>query len=125
LVVFEVGITAECNYCLRGNIGRNLVYGSLSNTEVAMRLPKINEVFSDLRQARSEISSVTREYVDVRLQVEDDGSWRVHVGDPSYDTDHRGYWGAATISPGDSDGELRDTARGLIAEVKSSYFESK
>lgn len=35
--------------------------------------------------------------VDVRLRVFD-GQVSLHFGDAQYDTDHRGYWGAGTVS---------------------------
>lgn len=34
---------------------------------------------------------------DVRLQVAPNGAWAIHTGDPSYDQDHRGYWGASIL----------------------------
>ena len=35
--------------------------------------------------------------VDVRLQCLGDGRWQVHYGDPGYDQDHHGFWGAAEV----------------------------
>lgn len=36
--------------------------------------------------------------MDVRLQLSADGSsWSLHTGDPCYDTDHSGFWGASTL----------------------------
>ena len=56
----------------------------------------------------------------MRLQVHD-GGWYVHSGDAQYDTDHRGYWGAASVSEDDSDGALQDTARDLIRQVEDDH----
>lgn len=53
---------------------------------------------------------------DVRLQLHD-GSWELHTGDSSYDQDHRGYWGASSISRGATRRECMDTARSLINEA--------
>ena len=56
-------------------------------------------------------------YIDVRLQVLPDGEWTLHHGDASYDQDHRGYWGAGTVSPDDDDVALIETARDLVDQV--------
>lgn len=36
--------------------------------------------------------------LEVRLQVLPSGYWQIHTGDPSYDQDHRGYWGASYLT---------------------------
>ena len=41
----------------------------------------------------------TGEDVDIRLQVYPSGTWALRVGDPSYDLDHTGYWGASFVPP--------------------------
>ena len=60
-------------------------------------------------------------YGDIRLSMTDDGSWEIHTGDAQYDTDHRGYWGAETVSAGASKAECRNIARDLIEQVKDDY----
>lgn len=50
---------------------------------------------------------------DVRLQVVD-GYVRVHTGDPSFDQDHRGCWGAGLITWETDADELADD---LIEQV--------
>jgi hypothetical protein len=83
-----------------------------------VRFPTIPEVARELRALNDE----ARDELDVRLQVTDDGDWRVHFGDPGYDQDHRGYWGAGSV-PGrgrrfDSTGE----ARRLINEARDQQY---
>ena len=51
---------------------------------------------------------------DIRLQVVDE-SWAVHHGDPGYDLDHRGFWGAGWLP---STGGVSDIARDLIEQVR-------
>lgn len=51
---------------------------------------------------------------DIRLQVAEDGSSAIHTGDASYDTDHRGYWGASSITPDMTDDECAGVAYDLI-----------
>lgn len=56
--------------------------------------------------------------LDVRLQVTDD-DWTIWDGDPSYDTDHRGFWGSTSL-----DGRRfnsRDVARDLINEAREAH----
>ena len=56
--------------------------------------------------------------IDVRLQVLDDGTWQVHHGDPGWDPDHRGYWGADIIDALDiTGGHLLAVAEGLVDQV--------
>jgi hypothetical protein len=61
---------------------------------------------------------------DVRLQLID-GSWALHTGDASYDQDHRGAWGASSISAGATMKECRETAKDLIAEAEESLAETE
>ena len=53
---------------------------------------------------------------DIRLHVADDGSSAtIHTGDASYDPkDHRGYWGASSITPDMTDDECAGVAYDLI-----------
>lgn len=52
--------------------------------------------------------------IDIRLQVFEDGSWAFHSGDSSYDQDHRGYCGSASIGPDDDDRTCYSVAKDLI-----------
>jgi hypothetical protein len=40
-------------------------------------------------------------YLDVRLQVWENGSWTLHTGDSQYDQDGRGFWGCGSYAAGD------------------------
>jgi hypothetical protein len=52
---------------------------------------------------------------DIRLHVADDGSpHTIHTGAASCDTDHRGYWGASSITPDMTDDECAGVAYDLI-----------
>ncbi len=80
--------------------------------------PTIKELAADLTHLKravdwSELHGDER-YIDVRLQCVD-GAWSLHEGDPQYDTDHRGYWGAGSLSPRTN---CRELARELIEEAK-------
>ena len=55
---------------------------------------------------------------DVRLRVHD-GSWYVYTGSSDYDQDHRGAWGASSLSYGRQN--LTDLARDLIEQAKDDY----
>jgi hypothetical protein len=56
-------------------------------------------------------------YMDVRLQVYPGGSWALRTGDASYDTDHRGYWGAGSLA---WDSDCEELAAALIDEAKDN-----
>jgi hypothetical protein len=91
-----------------------------------MRFPSIKDVARELASSnRLWRLSLDRDgwdqvgedsFLDIRLQVLPDGSWALHEGDPQYDTDHRGYWGAGTL-----DGKRfnsREMARDLIEQAR-------
>ncbi len=61
---------------------------------------------------------------DCRLQVLE-GCWQVHTGDSSYDTDHRGFWGASSVSIEATKKDCREIARDLIGQATEHYFESQ
>ena len=56
--------------------------------------------------------------IDVRLQVLANGSWYVHAGDASYDTNHNGFWGSGMIGRGDTRRDLAETAHDLLSQVR-------
>jgi hypothetical protein len=96
-----------------------------------MQWPTVAEVAADLHHIREMYCEVPGDvpgdngcrdtqdddgvWVDVRLQVLPGGSWQVHSGDSSYDQDHRGFWGAGSVS---LDTDCEDLAAGLIDEAK-------
>jgi hypothetical protein len=92
-----------------------------------MRWPNISQVASDLREINSTVLEFedSGEGIDVRLQVYEDGAWAVHFGDGSYDTDHRGYWGASSV-PGNSERfSATAVAKELIDQAKDDYASSR
>lgn len=71
-----------------------------------MRMPSIKAVAAELRRCKprkgdypDERDPEQSDVIDVRLQVYEAGDWAVHTGDSSYDQDHRGFWGASSLSP--------------------------
>ena len=59
--------------------------------------------------------------LDVRLQVRDNGNWEIHYGLPCYDTNRRGYWGAAIINECTNRTEAEAVAQDLISQVKKHH----
>lgn len=57
-------------------------------------------------------------WIDVRLQVYPSGHWAVHLGPSDYDSDHRGYWGASSISPRSN---CKKLAKELIEQALESF----
>lgn len=58
--------------------------------------------------------------IDVRLQVSERG-WSVHTGDPSYDQDHRGFWGASSMNESTN---CYDLAKDLIDQARDAHAEA-
>jgi hypothetical protein len=77
--------------------------------------PSIQVVAAELHAAKVHLAK--GQDVDVRLQVTD-GDWTVHTGDASFDTDHRGYWGAGTLT---RQTNSREVARDLIDQAKDDH----
>ena len=75
---------------------------------------KDGNVPDDLEDEHGETPSV-----DVRLQWYNN-QWQIHTGDSSYDTDHRGYWGASGIQ---IDTDYKKLADDLIDQVEMSMAE--
>lgn len=75
--------------------------------------PSIANVASALRDAKSMLDR--GDEMEVRLQVYHDGGWAIRKGDPSYDLDHTGYWGAGYLTRYTN---CRDLARDMIEEAR-------
>ncbi len=54
--------------------------------------------------------------IDVRLRYHDD-SFYTYSGDSSYDQDHRGFWGASSVGPGETEESLLAIAGDLFEQV--------
>lgn len=60
--------------------------------------------------------------VDVRLQVYPDGQYAIRTGDASYDLDHNGYWGSASLPWRNCN--LTDIARDLIDQARDHHAQT-
>lgn len=97
-----------------------------------MKFPSIRDVAHSLQNIHSDLLTATDGgdelgedgRVDVRLQVYPGGDWEVHSGDPSYDTDHRGFWGCASIPCKRERWSSYAVARDLISECRDHYAQS-
>ena len=58
-------------------------------------------------------------FVAVRLRVDDD-DWEILTGDPSFDTNHKGHWGASTVGFDDDDEVLTMAVDQMIGEAEES-----
>lgn len=79
-----------------------------------MKMPSIKSVAAELAFAKRFYLGDDCPDVEVRLQVTEGGAWCLHYGDPCYDQDHRGFWGAGSL---DRRTNCRDEARWLIDEA--------
>jgi hypothetical protein len=92
------------------------------------KLPSIKDVANDLslinRESVDNDSDEEAYGIDVRLQVTSDGSWFIHFGDASYDTDHRGYWGDSSVPGNGERFDAKAVARDLVDQVKEQMAAS-
>jgi hypothetical protein len=87
-----------------------------------MRFPSIASVTAALKEAREEAREyLNGEDMDVRLQLYEDGAWALRTGLSDYDQDHRGFWGASSITGGCLIKHLRDTAADLLEQVRDAH----
>ena len=102
-----------------------------------MNIPELEEVIEAVgaaREACQDCSCETDEpdyhaadcegTIDVRLQVTED-EWGLHLGDASFDQDHRGHWGATTVAAEDDDSILDLAAQQLLDQVEESLAEEE
>ena len=78
------------------------------------KLPTAKEVARELQAIHQGLEF----WCDIRLQVREDGQWEVHVGDPCFDADHHGYWGASFVPASCVKFEAYGTARDLLEQVE-------
>lgn len=94
----------------------------------------LRDVAVDVRVARHHAAEMSHDedsedgddedrYVDLRVQLLD-GGWTLHTGDASYDQDHRGFWGAASVAADATDADCDDIAYAMIREAADAYNES-
>lgn len=62
-------------------------------------------------------------YLDYRLYIRPDGSMDIAVGDPCFDTDHRGYCGAGTIARHDTKMDIADSVMDAFFQAVDMYVE--
>ena len=90
------------------------------------RLPTIDTLYSLLDECQSvHIDMPRHEELDVRLAVEDNGSWSFLFGCVDYDNVHSAHCAASVISQAHTPSELRDVARDLLAQVRESIALAK
>ena len=65
----------------------------------------------------------TEPTIDCRLRHHD-GSWSFHTGDSSYDTDHRGNWGASCVGADMTEDEAGSVADDLLDQVLDSLAQN-
>lgn len=95
-----------------------------SQVEERLRgIPSVRDLVQELKYAREDAAEYETD-IDVRLRVHG-GSWELKTGDAQYDTDHRGYWGASSVSARDTDRDLMNTAEDLIDQVEDDYAMSE
>lgn len=85
---------------------------------IAFELEAVSEWVSSERK----YENVAFEETDVRLCVERDGSWEVRSGDVSYDTRHAFVCGTGTVTGDETEAEIQDLVRDLIAQCLDAVY---
>jgi hypothetical protein len=89
-----------------------------------VKLPPALLVAEEIRRAQWYCSPEHNDNcVDIRLQLSGCGRWHLHVGDASFDLDHRGHWGSSSVSGSDGIEEFLQIAYDLISQCSDDAFE--
>jgi len=96
-----------------------------------IEVPSAREVKKAVNEIRVELNRTdvwtldgAEDGVDIRLQVELDGSWRVLWGDPGYDQSHKGFWGSAGLMADSTASDAGVIACELLDQVEDSIAEA-
>ncbi len=84
--------------------------------ETRISIKEVSDMLYEISQTIDADACEEDGLLEVRLQVVD-GSYDIHTGDPSYDQDQRGYWGAGSLEPEMSHKACRETARELLDQA--------
>lgn len=82
--------------------------------------PTIEKIVAVLSRVQSSLDA-GEEPCDVRLQVYEDGEWAIRIGDPSYDQDHHGFWGASSLGTDDTPETIAEMAQSLLAQSQDDH----
>lgn len=63
-------------------------------------------------------------YIDIRLQVLEDGQWFIHSGLSDYDQNHYGVFGASSVGENCSMEDAIEIARKLINQANELFIEN-
>jgi hypothetical protein len=88
---------------------------------MTIQWPSIKEVAEELSILKDLLRDYREGETEVRLQVSEE-FWDVLWGDPSFDQDHSGFWGASIINHRTN---VRELAWELLEEAKDSWFQSQ
>lgn len=102
--------TLESSRLARGTCGA--MKAGMNDTK-KLTLPDVAVVAESLRELDAEFGT-DAEPLEVRLHVLPTGSWSVCWGASDYDTDHRGFWGAASI---ELESKFKQVAQDLVDQV--------
>ncbi len=86
-------------------------------SDIAAMCETLADVHAECEEPCGECSEVNVDRIDVRLQLQAVGTWDIHSGNASYDTDHHGFWGASVVCHDDTEATLSETVRDLIAQA--------
>lgn len=87
----------------------------------------LTAVLKDLVPTELQFADPECEELEVRLQVTDSdtGGFSLHFGDPQYDTDHRGYWGASHVTRDMPDDAYEIVAEELLEQTEEHYAQTQ
>ena len=88
-------------------------------TELERALVPVKLEAKRLQAEAGDIDDTTELYIEVRLQVCEDGGWQLHTGSAQFDDDHTGCWGHDHVGP---ESDLREVADGLIEEAMDQAY---
>lgn len=91
-------------------------------------IPDVEQLARDIQDfsialERDGFDELPEPFADVRLRYYK-GTWSLLTGDPSFDSDHRGFWGSGLVGTDETINSARSIALGLIEEVNEEIATS-
>ena len=88
-------------------------------------LEHVREIQAVLQDWAFQVPSPGRESLDFRIQMQDDGSTALHIGDAQYDTDHAGHWGAGSVLADDGFKEIKAAILSAMEDAHDSKVQAE
>lgn len=83
-----------------------------------MKLPSVRSIAIALAPIKT-MATLDNKFMEVRIQLDEDGDWRLHTKPQESEDDHEGFWGHDIV---DSKSDLQVVASNMLQEVMDHLY---